>query len=322
MILQNYEAPYVHCPRNRCDNVFLRRTTTNGVTERASARSVPRVTRSEPRNLAQRTLVPRTGVTDLGLGELRHHRDLLFLFVRRELKLRYTQTVLGPLWVLLNPLLPAVVFSFIFTRVVHLETGPVHYLLLVTTAMIPWTTFSRSLTRGGGSLIAERNLLTKVYFPRLLIPLAIVLSSVADLLVSLAVALAVFHGSGARLTPRLVLLPVLIVWTLALSFGVTVAFAGLSVRRRDLINALPFVTQVLLYASPVAFPLFSVPIGIRNVMRWNPIASLVEAFQWALSGRTAMPLQDLAIGLGSCAAIVLLGLMAFSVGQRAVADVL
>ena len=304
--------------------MFSRRTaaTTTGASGPAGASVTIRATETSPREAFQKTLHPRKGVTDLGLAELQHHRDLLLLFVRRELKLRYTQTVLGPLWVLLNPLLPAIVFSFVFTRVVHLETGPVHYLLLVTTAMVPWTTFSRALTRGGGSLIGERNLLTKVYFPRLLIPLAIVLSSIADLLVSLVVALATFHGSGARLTPRLLLLPLLIVWTLLLSFGVTVTFAGLSVRRRDLINALPFVTQVLLYVSPIAFPLFAVPIRIRSIMRWNPVASLVEAFQWAMSGRTVMPLADLAIGLGSCVAIVLIGLMSFSVGQRAVADVL
>ena len=272
--------------------------------------------------LAVRTLKPRCGFSSLGVREAVHRRDLLTMLIRRELKLRYTQTLLGPLWVIMNPLVPALLFTLVFTRIVRIDTKNVSYLLLVTTAMAPWTLFSRSLSRGGGSLIAERHLLTKVYFPRLLIPVAMVAASVIDLLISIVIAICTYPGSGATATLRLLALPAMALWAVLLGLAFTVLFAGLSVRRRDLVNALPFLLQIWLYLSPVAFPLTSVPGRLRAFIRFNPMTSVIQGFQWSISGRTTMPAEDLAIGLFLTAVSLLVGLVVFSVGQRDVADVL
>lgn len=280
------------------------------------------ITGSTTEATAVRTLAPRRGLSSFGLREARSRLDLLLMLIARELKLRYTQTVLGPLWVILNPLVPALLFTLVFTRVVRIQTTEVSYLLLVTTAMAPWTLFSRSVTRGGGSLIAERHLLTKVYFPRLLIPVAVVAASVFDLLVSIAIAMCTYPGSGAAPTTRLAVLPVLIVWALLLSLSVTVMFAGLSVRRRDLVVALPFLLQILLYLSPVAYPLASVNGAVRHLIRFNPMTALVQGFQWSITGRTELPLVDLVIGVTLTALCLAAGLAVFAVAQRDVADVL
>lgn len=297
----------------------VRMSTTSGVSSAQEHDELPGVS---PESLVVKTLEPRRGFSSLGVRESLTRVDLLAMLIRRELKLRYTQTLLGPLWVIVNPLVPALLFTFVFTRVVRIETTGISYLLLVTTAMAPWTLFSRSLTRGGGSLIAERHLLTKVYFPRLLIPLAMVLASIVDLVVSVVIAMCTYHSSGGRVTLRLLALPAVAAWALAVSFAFTIFFAGLSVRRRDLVNALPFLLQVWLYLSPVAYPLTAVPIHLRSVIHINPLTSVVQGFQWCLTGRTTMPIIDLATGIALTGASLAIGLVVFSIGQRAVADVL
>jgi lipopolysaccharide transport system permease protein len=284
------------------------------------ARGVRGVTTHRP--LPVTRIEPRRGFGDLGLGELRHAGDLLRLMTMREVQLRYVQTLLGPVWLVVNPLVPALLFTFVFTKVADIDTGGIPYLLLVTTAMTPWNTVSRTLSRGGGALVQQRHLLTKVWFPRLLVPLSLTLTSVVDHLVSLAIVGVAMGTAGQAPTWRLVVLPLLAVWTLALSFAITALVSATSVRRRDVITALPIAIQVWLYVSPVAYPLSSVRGVARDLIEVNPLTALVEAHRWSVTGTTDLGTVALAIGLAATVGLLVAGLAAFRVAERSMADVL
>ena len=264
----------------------------------------------------------RRGITDLGVGELRHQGHLLWLLTKRELQLRYVQTVLGPLWVVVSPLAPALLFTFVFTQVATIDTHGLPYLVLVTTAMVPWNTVSRVLGRAGGALIAQRNLLTKVYFPRLLVPLSTTLAGIADHLVSLVIVALAMLESGTPATWRLLALPLLTVWTLALALGTSVLSAAVSVRRRDVVTAIPIAVQVWLYASPVAYPLSAVSPRLRPFLACNPMTSLVEAHRWAVLGTTGMSPRSMIAGIAETVVILVCGQALFRAAERNMADVL
>jgi lipopolysaccharide transport system permease protein len=265
---------------------------------------------------------PRRGFTDLGLSELRGTGDLLWLLTVRELKLRYVQTVLGPLWVVVNPLVPALLFTFVFTKVADIDTGGIPYLVLVTTAMTPWNTVSRTLGRGGGALVSQRHVLTKVWFPRLLVPLSITLTSVVDHLVSLAIVAAAVAESGQPVTWRLAVLPALLVWTVALALATTLVVAAVSVRRRDALSALPIAIQVWLYVSPIAYPLRSVHGRARDLVALNPMTSLIEAHRWAVTGTDHLGTAAMVGGAAASVVLLVVGLAWFRVAERSMADVL
>jgi lipopolysaccharide transport system permease protein len=265
---------------------------------------------------------PRRGVSDLGVSELRHTGDLLWLLTARELKLRYVQTVLGPLWVVVNPLVPALLFTFVFTKVAAIDTAGVSYLVLVTAAMTPWNTVSRTLGRGGGSLVAQRHLLTKVYFPRLLVPLSITLSSVVDHIVSLGIVAVAVAQAGQPLSWRVALLPVLMVWTLALALATTLFVAAISVRRRDALSALPIGIQVWLYVSPIAYPFTAVSGRVQTALSLNPVTSLIEAHRWAVIGSTDLGAVAMTGGLLGTIALLVVSLAVFRVAERGMADAL
>jgi lipopolysaccharide transport system permease protein len=264
----------------------------------------------------------RRGITDLGVGEMRGQGHLLWLLTERELKLRYVQTILGPLWVVVSPLVPALLFTFIFTQVATIDTHGQPYIVLVTAAMVPWNTVSRVLGRAGGALIAQRNLLTKVYFPRLLVPTSITLAGLADHAVSLVIVGLAMLQSGTPATWRLLVLPLLAVWTLALSLGTSLLVAATSVRRRDVITAIPIAIQVWLYASPVAYPLSAVSGRVQKLLAFNPMTSLVEAHRWAVLGNSEMGPRTMTLGVIETIVILVVGLALFRAAERNMADVL
>jgi lipopolysaccharide transport system permease protein len=244
------------------------------------------------------------------------------LFTLRELKLRYVQTALGPIWVVVNPLVPALLFTFVFTKVTTIDTGGIPYLAVVTVGMVPWNTVSRTVGRGGGALVSMRSLLTKVYFPRLLIPLSISITFVVDYLVALAIAIVVIVRSDLPLTWHVLVLPALVLWTVALGLAVSLLVAAVSVRRRDALSALPIAIMVWLYASPVVYTLDSLSGWARTIICFNPMTSLVEAHRWALTGSSELGATAMVGGILMGIALVLIGLVALRVAERNMADVL
>ena len=267
-------------------------------------------------------IAPRRGLDGLGLRDLRHTGDLLWLLVVREFKLRYVQTALGPLWVVVNPLVPALLFTFLFTKVTTIDTGGLPYLAVVTVAMVPWNTVSRTLARGGGALVGQRQLLTKVYFPRLLIPLSITITFIVDYLVALGIVAVVMLRFDLPVTWHIVVLPALAVWTLGLALATTLLVVAVSVRRRDALSALPIGIQVWLYVSPIVYTLASLSGLARTLIDFNPMTSLVEAHRWAITGSTDLGATAMAGGVLLNVVLLVTGLAAFRVAGRNMADVI
>lgn len=257
----------------------------------------------------------------LGLDRMRGSSQLVRLVAKRDLKLRYAQTYLGPLWVVLQPLVPALLFTFVFTKVVTIKTAGIPYLLFVTTAMAPWNFFSRVIQRGGPALIAERALIARVYFPRLVTQIAVVVSSTVDLFVSLIVVALAMVQTGTMPTWRVVALPALFLWVATLALGSSAMIAALSVRRRDLVQTLPFITQAWLYVTPIAYPLTSAS-SLRPLLLVNPLTPIVEGFRWCFTGYTELSATGFAYGIAMAVVILGAGLLVFNRSDWDLADVL
>jgi lipopolysaccharide transport system permease protein len=222
---------------------------------------------------------------ELRLGEVWSYRELIFFLVWRDLKVRYKQTALGVAWAVLQPLVTVIIFTVIFGRLAGLPSEGVPYPAFALAALLPWQLFSAAVAGSSNSLIGSSNLLTKVYFPRLIIPLAAVVSTLADFAVSsvLLAGLLVWYGivPGAGI----VLLPLLVAQALVLALAIGLWASALNVQYRDVQFALPFALQAMLFASPVAYSAALVPQGPwRTVYGLNPLVGVIQGFRWALLG--------------------------------------
>lgn len=263
---------------------------------------------------------PAQGWVGLRLGELWEFRDVLVMLALRDIKLRYKQTALGVVWVVLQPLVAGVIFAVIFGRFAGLPSGGRPYLLFVFVGLLGWNLFGGILQRAGNSLVGEARLITKVYFPRLLIPCAAAAAALVDYAVSLGVMAALLAWHGVWPGWWLVLLPLVTLVNLALAVGLGLWVAALNVRYRDFMYALPFLIQVGMYASPVVYGLELVPERWRGVFSLNPLTGILEAFRAALLGGDGTVFGPLA--LASALALVALGSGAFFFRrvERAFAD--
>lgn len=256
------------------------------------------------------------------LGEAWSHRDVLWMLAARDVKLRYRQTALGVLWVVLQPLLAGVVFAVVFGHFAKLPSGDAPYLLFVFAGLTGWNLFAGVVQRAGGSLVAEARLITKVYFPRVLIPCAAALSAALDFGVSLVVMAALLAWHGVWPGWWLALLPAAVAVTVAGALGVGLWVAALNVRYRDFAYALPFLLQVWMYASPVVYGMELVPERWRPFCWANPLTGMLEAFRAAFLGTGAHAWAAFAIS--ACLAVVLLGtgLVYFRRAERDFAEAL
>lgn len=228
---------------------------------------------------------PRSGWSALNLIELWRYRDLLVTLAIRDVKLRYKQTALGVIWVILQPLLAAGIFTFVFGTVAKMPSEGLPYFVFSYAGLLAWNAFNSTLTKASASVVGNAQLVSKVFFPRLILPLSTVLSTLIDFVVALAlmVILMVVYG----ITPGwgVLLLPLSLVLLIALALGIGVYTSALTVRYRDLQYVLPVLLQMLLYASPVAYSVSAVPDRLRPLYFLNPISGLLEAFRWSLLGR-------------------------------------
>ena len=242
------------------------------------------------------------------------------MLVEKELRTRYVHTFLGPIWIVANPLVPALLFTFVFTKVVPVETKGVGYFSLVTAALAPWATVNRSLMRGGNCLIAERQLLTKVYLPRLLLPLTVVSTAIIDLVASILVAMGSLYMGGGTVGVRILWLPVLVVWTLAIALGLILVLSGSSVYRRDVLYALPMLIQVWLYLTPVMYPASAMPQSIRRLLWLNPLAPIAQCYQWVITGSEVVVVNHVLLSVAMTGMLLVIGLFVFAKGSSVVAD--
>jgi lipopolysaccharide transport system permease protein len=229
-------------------------------------------------------IVPSMGFRHLDLRELSTYRELLYFLVWRDVKVRYKQTVIGALWAILQPVLTMVVFSLFLGRLARMPSDGVPYPLFAFTALVPWTYFSTALTSGAQSIVGSRALISKVYFPRLLVPLAAAITPLVDLAVSmitLVLLMAWYHivpGAG------IVWLPAFVALAVACAFATSLWLSALTVTFRDVRYVLPFVVQFWMFATPVAYPASLVPAEWRTLYGMNPMTGVIEGFRWVLVG--------------------------------------
>jgi homopolymeric O-antigen transport system permease protein len=264
---------------------------------------------------------PSRGWRALDLRELWRFRELVYFLALRDVKVRYKQTALGVAWVLLQPLLAMGIFSIVFGAR-GLSTNGVPYPLFVISGLVPWFYFSNATSGASGSVVGNTQLISKVYFPRLAIPLAAVLANLVDLAIGLALELVLLLAFGVGWSLNLVAIPFLVALMVLTALGISVWLSALDVQYRDVRYAVPFFIQVWLFATPVIYSTSDVPDRWRPILALNPMTGVIEAFRWALLGTGEAPLAALA---GSAVIVLVLlatGLLYFRRMERTFADVI
>jgi lipopolysaccharide transport system permease protein len=229
---------------------------------------------------------PPHGWIALDLGDIWRYRELLFFLAWRDVKVRYKQTALGILWALLQPLLTMGLFSVIFGFLARLPSEGIPYPIFTYTALLPWQLFAYALNQSSLSLVTDQALITKVYFPRLVIPLSSVIAGFLDFCLSFLVLMGMMVIYHIPLTNRLLVLPLLIILVLATAMGVGLWLSTLNVKYRDVRYTLPFLTQFWMYATPIVYSSSLIPERWRLIYSLNPMTGVVESFRWALLGTT------------------------------------
>jgi lipopolysaccharide transport system permease protein len=268
------------------------------------------------------TIRPRNGWIRLDIAELWRFRDLLLALASRDLKLRYKQTALGVVWVVLQPLVAAFVFAFVFGKVAKMPSAGVPYVIFAFAGLLAWNLFNNVVTKTSACLVGNAHLVSKVYFPRLILPLSTVPSALVDFGVAaiLMVLLMVIHG----IVPGwgLLLIPVWMALLLAISLGIGLITSALTVNYRDVQHIIPVALQVLLYGSPVAYAVSAVPESLRAFYDLNPLSTILEGFRWSILGTGEF--SGMALGYATVVAVVALlaGTFAFKRMERSFADVI
>jgi lipopolysaccharide transport system permease protein len=265
---------------------------------------------------------PSNGWRALNLRELWRYRELIYFLAWRDVKVRYKQTALGVAWAVLQPVLGMVIFSVFFGRLARMPSEGVPYPLFAYAGLLPWTYFANAAVNAGGSLVANTNLVSKVYFPRLVIPLAAVVVGLIDLAIGFLILIVLLLIFGTVPGPAVALLPLFIVLAVATALGVGVWLSALDVEYRDVRYAIPFLIQVWLFATPVVYPASLVPEKWRILFGLNPMAGVVEGFRWALLGTNDAPGPLVAVSALVAAVVLASGLMYFRRMERGFADVI
>lgn len=269
---------------------------------------------------------PSRGLASLGLRETWSHGELLYFLVWRDLKARYKQTLLGVLWIVLQPVFTMVVFSLLFGKLLNVPSGGVPYPIFAYAGLLPWNYFAASLNRSSLGLVANSHLITKIYFPRLTIPISGVLSGLVDFGVAFLVLVALMVYYGIAPTSRVVLLPALLLLAVLTALGFGLWFSALNARYRDVNHMIPILIQLWMYLTPVIYSVTLIPEQFRWLMALNPMAAVVEGFRWALLGEQVADVGPPGALFFVSTAIALLvlvsGVVFFRTTERSFADII
>ncbi len=265
-------------------------------------------------------LRPSRGWAALNLRDLWLYRELVYFLTWRDIKVRYKQTVLGAGWAILQPIINMVVLSVIFGNFAKMPTEGVPRPIFTFAALLPWGLFSKALNDAGRSMLSNRSMITKIYFPRLIIPLASVLGGVVDFLIQFAILILMMVFYGFAPTVNVWALPLFLLLALATALGFGLWLSALNVLYRDVNYILPFLTQLWVLVTPVAYSSSVVPEKWRLVYALNPMVGVVEGFRWALLGTQAPPGLQMALSVGIALALLVSGMYYFRRMERTFAD--
>lgn len=281
------------------------------------------VSSSLPKNhsaIPQKVIEHPQGLITLRSREIWEYRELLFFFVWRDVKVRYKQTVLGVSWAILHPLITMVIFSIVFGRFANFSTGDIPYPIFSYAGLLPWQLFSRAIADATSSLISNQNMVTKVYFPRIILPISTSLSGLVDFVIAMLVFFGLMIYYHIPFSFRLLLLPLLVVFAILTSLSVSLWLSALAVRYRDIKFVTPFLTQIWLFATPVIYPTNMIPEQWQWILRLNPMTAVVDGFRWVLYGQLPSNSPLLLLSVGIVLVMLIAGLLFFQRMEYTFAD--
>ena len=264
---------------------------------------------------------PSKGMISLRLKELWFYRELLFFLAWRDIKIRYKQTALGAAWAVLQPVMTMVLFTIFFGKIGKVPSDGIPYPLFSYCALLPWQLFARALTESSNSLVANQNLITKVYFPRLVIPMSAILAGLVDFGISFVVLLGMMAYYGVMPTWSVLSLPLFLLLTVSTALAAGLWFSALNVQYRDVRYTMTFLVQFWLYATPIAYPSSLVPAKWRLLYGLNPMAGVVEGFRWALLGKAGGLGPMVVVSALAVCVLLFTGLVYFRHMEKTFADV-
>ncbi len=265
---------------------------------------------------------PSGGWVSLRLGELWKYHELLYFLTWRDIKVRYKQTVLGGSWAIIQPFFTMVVFSLFFGKLAKMPSDGIPYPIFSFAALVPWTFFANGLMHSSNSLVGSSNLITKVYFPRLVVPISSVISGIVDFLLAFVVLLGMMFFYRMTPTWNVLWLPAFLLLALVTSLGVGLWLSAMNVQFRDVRYVLPFITQLWLFATPVAYSSSLLGEPWRTVYGLNPMVGVVEGFRWALLGTNTAPGYAIAVSSIAATLILVSGALYFRRMERTFADII
>jgi lipopolysaccharide transport system permease protein len=265
---------------------------------------------------------PSRGWVSLQLRDLWAYRELLYFFIWRDVKVRYKQTALGAAWAVIQPLFTMLIFSLFFGRLAKIPSDGIPYPLFAYAALVPWTFFAQGLTQSADSLVGQGNLIKKIYFPRLAIPLSTVSAGLVDFSISFTVLLGMMVRYGVRPSRNIIWLPCLLLLAFATSLGAGLWLSALNVRFRDVKYALPFIVQFWMFATPIAYPSTLLHGYWRTLFALNPMVGVAEGFRWALLGTKTAPGPMLLASALAALLVLIGGAFYFRRMEKSFADVL
>jgi lipopolysaccharide transport system permease protein len=274
----------------------------------------------QPDSIQVLIVEPAKGLARLNLRDVWTYRELLFFLIWRDVKVRYKQTVLGATWAILQPVMTMLVFSVFFGRLAKMPSDGIPYPVFAFAALLPWQLFAYALSESSNSLVGSQQLITKVYFPRLVVPLAAVMAGLVDFAIAFAVLLALMWYYGIMPASAIILLPLFVLFAVVTALAVGLWLSSLNVKYRDVRYTIPFLTQLWMFATPVAYPSSLVPEHWRALFGLNPMVGVVEGFRWALLGKAEGPGPLLAVSVVAVVILLVGGLMYFRQMETTFAD--
>ena len=265
---------------------------------------------------------PKKGLFNLDLSDVWTFRELLYFLVWRDVSVRYKQTIIGMAWAILQPVLTMLIFTTVFGHFAAIPSDGAPYSIFIFTALLPWNCFSQAISRSGVSLVNDSNLVKKVYFPRLIIPIAGVASPLVDFLFSSLVLFVMMAWFRMPLRSSMLTLPLFLLLGIAASLAAGVWLAPLNAKYRDVGHAIPFLTQFLMFASPVTYPLSIIPQKWHLIYGLNPLVGVIEGFRWSLLGKASPDFGVIALSVVIAFGALMSGIVFFKRMERSFSDVL